>query len=647
MDFFKSQDIARKNTGRLVVFFSLAVIFLIILTNLLVMAVFGYFNIETLSAETTIALFNWEIFLKVGAVVIAVIALGSLYKIKSLSGGGARVAEMMNGELIVDGSGDINKQKILNVVEEMAIASGMPVPPVYLINEPGINAFAAGYSPSDAVIGVTRGAIETLSRDQLQGVVAHEFSHILNGDMRLNIRLIGILHGIMVIGIVGYYMLYSSSHSRRSKNGGGIIFLALGLLVIGYAGTFFGNLIKAGVSRQREYLADASAVQFTRSRDGIAGALKRIGGNVSGSILQNPNSAEISHSLFSQGITTYLSGLFATHPPLNKRIRKIQPDWNGQYDATSAADDQAPVKDEDNSIEYDMNQSGDTIKSPAMTTIAAVLASNAILENIGQPTSSHLEYARQLKDEMPDVLIKAAHEPFAARAVIYFLVLDDDEEIRTKQLQHLEISADSGVYEETIRLVSQVELIKPEYRLPLVEMSLATLRQLTKPQYKLFRGNLVVLIKADGQISLSEWAIQKIVFHHLDAVFSPAFSDKRSRSLHQRKSLAQTGDASSVLLSFLVYSSKQSGQSSQDVFDVAKKELDGLDVMLLAKDKLDLDKLNKALSDLVQLKPLVKPQLLKACAACITADKNITSVEAELFRAIADTLDCPMPPLVV
>ena len=240
MDFFESQDSARRNTGRLILLFGLAVISLILVTNFLVMLIFGFLSTEMTSAGVLTAWqFNWQVFVMVGVLVAAVIILGSLYKIVSLSGGGARVAEMMNGRLLVAGTGDLLEQRLMNVVEEMAIASGTPVPPIYVLEEAGINAFAAGYSPSDAVIGVTRGAIETLNREQLQGVVAHEFSHILHGDMRINIRLIGILHGIMVLGIIGYYLMRGSSFRSRSKDSGGVVMLGLGLLVIGYVGTFF------------------------------------------------------------------------------------------------------------------------------------------------------------------------------------------------------------------------------------------------------------------------------------------------------------------------------------------------------------------------------------------------------------------------
>ena len=335
MDFFRSQDIARRNTVKLVVLFALALLSLIAITNLLVMVMLGMVA-ESLPANVPLLQrIDWHLFLWVSLAIVGVVGFGSLYKIASLSGGGARVAELLQGKLLIPGGSNLSEQKILNVVEEMAIASGTPVPPVYVLEEQGINAFAAGYTPADAVIGITRGAIETLSRDELQGVIAHEFSHILHGDMRLNIRLIGILHGIMVLGIMGYYLLRSTGRTRRSKKGGGeIAVVALGLMVIGYAGTFFGNLIKAAVSRQREFLADASAVQYTRNPDGIADALKRIGGAPQGSVLENPGASEISHALFSNGLRMSFSSLFATHPPLEQRIRRIQPQWDGSFEVT-------------------------------------------------------------------------------------------------------------------------------------------------------------------------------------------------------------------------------------------------------------------------------------------------------------------------
>ena len=641
MNFFKSQDIARKNTRYLVVLFLLAILSLVVLTNLLVIVVFNHLNVNVASTEILNSRFDWNVIIMVSAGVTSIILFGSLYKVLSLSSGGARVAEMLDAELIVEDSGDANKQKILNVVEEMAIASGTPVPPVYLLDEDGINAFAAGYKASDAVIGITRGGIEKLSRDQLQGVIAHEFSHIFNGDMRLNIRLIGILHGITIIGTIGYYMLRSGRHSghRRSRdnNGGGIVFLGLGLMAIGYAGTFFGNLIKSAVSRQREFLADASAVQFTRNPDGIAGALKRIGGDASGSLLENSHTAEISHALFSQGISTYLEDLFATHPPLEERIYKIEPYWDGEYKYAPVEFKQAEAEESEPSGHEQAAKS-----AAILATVATAMETENVTEHVGQPSIEHLDYSHNLIANIPDVLKNAAHEPCGARALIYFMVLDKDPEMRKQQLHHLMAHANPGAYQETVKLNLKIDAIENEYRLPLIDMALSSLRQLSKKQYHLFKENLNILIEMDTKISLFEWIIQKIVTHHLDRVFG-----KKQRMRTKYSSLKKTQNSCATLLSLLCHTGKQHGIDKEHAFDTAKKELDGFDIQLLDKKKLNLNMLNQALDELAHLKPLEKPLLLKACAACITADQMVTIAESELFRAIADTLDCPMPPLVV
>ena len=640
MNFYKSQDEARRNTGRLVVLFSFAVISLILLTNLLVMFVFGYFRFDQASgfnAEQLLQTFDWHAFMVISVAVTVVIILGSLYKTLALAGGGARVAEMLDAELIVYGSNDFHKQRLLNVVEEMAIASGTPVPPVYLLDEDGINAFAAGYKPGDAVIGVTRGAIEKLGREQLQGVIAHEFSHILNGDMKLNIRLIGLLHGILLIGIIGYYILRSTAHSRRSKGSGGAAILGLGLVVIGYAGTFFGNLIKAAVSRQREYLADASAVQFTRNPEGIAGALKRIGGDATGSTIENPSGVQISHALFGEGIKTWLGSLYATHPPLEKRILSIQPNWDGKFDYTQPADTEAVVEQDSESQSAAREQ-----QIATMAAIAAAMTSGSIIDQAGQPTPSHLQYAHQLISSLPAEFTTAVNDPYAARAVIYFMMLDKKEDVYNEQLMHLKSAADTGVYEETMKLVRAGSELRPEYRLPVVDLALPTLHQLSAGQYEQFRANLKTLIEIDNTLSLLEWSISRIVFHHLDPVFIT-----KAGTTPQNLRLKQAGHACAILLSVLVYAGKQQGIDDNQAFDKASAELGDLNITFLPKQEIRLAALNHSLEKLARLKPLEKPRLLKACAMAITADQKITAQEVEVYRAIAAILDCPMPPLVI
>ena len=639
MNFFESQDTAKRNTGKLFLLFSLAVLSLVVVTNLLVMVAFGLLGEEGSSISSMSSLqFDWQIFLMVGVIVTLIVLIGSLYKIGALSGGGARIAEMMSGRLLLAGSGDLGERRVLNVVEEMAIASGTPVPPVYLMEEAGINAFAAGYSPSDAVIGVTRGTIDTLSRDQLQGVIAHEFSHILHGDMRINIRLIGVLHGIMVLGIIGYHLLRGGVHSRRSKGSGGIVFLGLGLMVVGFAGTFFGNLIKAAVSRQREFLADASAVQFTRNPNGIAGALMQIANHAKRSYLNNPNSAEISHALFEEAKVSPLSRLYATHPSLEKRLAAILPAWDGSLDLIRKT---IPEPEADKAIETELS------KRQKMTAIltgaTGVLVTDAVISQVGNPNANHLKYANEIRKQIPPVFLDAAHEPSSARAVIYYLVLTRTDSTRQLQMALLEDGADVGVYQELQTLVaadSNGQRIEPQHRFPLVEIVIASLRQLSSNQYELFRNNFSELIAVDKKMNLLEWTLQKIVFHHLDSVFLKQKPHKLGK-----KDLKSCRTSMSLLLSILAHSNRQKGISTDQAFGCGALKLD-MDLQIVPIASIDFEALNEALAELILLKPLQKPALLKAFAACVTADQEVEPIEAELMRAIAATIDCPMPPII-
>ncbi len=332
-DFFERQDVARRNTKWLVAMFIFAVIGIVGSTFVATALVLGAANEH--------GRFSFEVPLLASAAALGLIVIGSLYKTAQLAAGGTVVAERLGGRRVYPNTIDPVERRLLNIVEEMALASGVPVPPVFLLSrEQGINAFAAGYSPSDAVVSVTRGCAQQLTRDQLQGVVAHEFSHILNGDMRLNLRLIGVLHGILLMGLVGRELLrfgsYSSggNRSRRNDSGAYLLLIGLAFMVIGFLGLFLGNLIKAAASRQREFLADASAVQFTRNPEGIAGALRRIGAAIFGSKLISPRADEASHMYFAEGIST----LFASHPPLRERIRRIDPQWDGKYPPALPAD---------------------------------------------------------------------------------------------------------------------------------------------------------------------------------------------------------------------------------------------------------------------------------------------------------------------
>ena len=641
-DFFERQDIARRNTGRLVLLFVLAVLAIMLSIDLLLAATMGY-----LSRDPATGAIDWSLAGDLQLVGIAVVGTlvvvggGTLFKIAQLRGGGRVIAEELGGRRLNPDTSVPAERQLLNVVEEMAIASGTPAPPVYLLDEEeGINAFAAGFTINDAVIGVTRGAVERLPRDELQGVIAHEFSHILNGDMRLNIRLIGLLNGILIIGILGYFMFrvaaFSGSRHRRSSRDSSplpLMALGAGLMVVGFLGTLFGNLIKAGVSRQREFLADASAVQFTRQPAGIAGALKRIGGFLSGSTVQSPNAPEASHMFFGRA-TSGLSGLFATHPPLAERIRRLEPSWNGQFAEGAPRTDRALAPQPSAAGVAGLAGAEAVNRGAAQSVTSAV-------DHIGQPSTAHLQYAARLVNGLPTAIVGAAHEPYGARALIYALLIDRQTEAREVQIAHLSRAADPGVYKQTLKLLPLIEQLDARVRLPLVDIALPALRALTDAQYQQFKQNVVELVEVDRTIDLFEWSLQRILLHDLEAQqFNVTPGRVRYRKLHRLQPHYE------LLLSTLAYTGHRDEAAAQEAFEQAKRHVELPQARFRRGEECGLEAVDVALTVLEEAAPRIKRQVLQAAAACIAADRKITIAEAELLRAMSASLGCPMPPLL-
>jgi Zn-dependent protease with chaperone function len=637
-DFFERQDVARRNTTRLVVLFVLAVLAIVASIYLLLVVAlsFGAPDAYAPGLDRSIAFDPAVLGLAIAGTLL-VVGGGSLFKIAQLRSGGRVVAEHLGGRLLNPDTTEPFERQVLNVVEEMAIASGMTAPPVYFLDEEdGINAFAAGFTPGDAVIGITRGSAERLTRDELQGVVAHEFSHILNGDMRLNIRLIGLLHGILIIGMLGYFLLrmtaFSGSRVRRSRQGGNplpLVAIGLGLMVVGFFGTFFGNLIKAAVSRQREFLADASAVQFTRDPGGIAGALRKIGGFGQGSAIRSPNAPEASHMFFGRA-TSGFSALFSTHPPLAERIRRVDPSWDGTYPAVTGQAASAPVA----------RPGGRSGFAPASPGGGAVGVDRA-LASIGQPDASHLAYAARLLEALPPALKAAAHESYGARAAVYALLLDARNDPRKVQLEHLGRAADPGVYAEVTRLAPAVAALDVRARLPLVEIALPALRALTELEYRRFRQNVQALVDADQHIDAFEWSLQRILLHDLEAHYGHSTPPGvRYRTLAPLERQAE------LLLSILAHAGHRENGQAERAFHEARNRLGLAGMRLRPREEGRLDALDRALADLELAAPGVKKQVLDAAVACITADRQVTAAETELLRAVSTSLGCPMPPIV-
>lgn len=641
-DFFERQDIARRNTTRLVILFALAVLAIMASVDLLLAATMGYLARDPASgaADWTLAADPRLLALAVGGTLI-VVGGGSLFKIAQLRGGGRVVAEQLGGRRLNPDTTVPSERQLLNVVEEMAIASGTAVPPVYLLDqEAGINAFAAGFAPDTAVIGVTRGAAEQLTRDELQGVMAHEFSHILNGDMRLNVRLIGLLHGILIIGILGYFILRSTAFSgyrrQRSKQEGSqlpILALGAGLMAVGFFGTFFGNLIKAAVSRQREFLADASAVQFTRQPAGLAGALKKIGGLASGSAIQSPNAPEASHLFFGRA-TRGLSGLFSTHPPLAARVRRLDPSWAGDFPAV------APALDGGAALRTAVPGGAALAQGGVAATGVRAGVAHAI-DHVGQPGDAHIRYAAGLIGRLPPAVVRAAHEPHGARAVVYALLLDRKTGHREAQIAYLSAAADPGVYEETLRIARAVEQLDVRARLPLLDLAMPALRGLTPAQYARFRRNVNELVQADDAIDAFEWSLHRILLHELEA-FHANIPPARVRY----HTLAPVQAQCELVLSVLARAGQRDAAAADEAFEHGRRSLNLPRGHARRAEGNGLAALDDALTALDEAAPRVKRQILQAAVACITADDTVTATEAELLRALSASLGCPMPPLL-
>ncbi len=649
MDFFARQDQAHRRTRWLVFYFVSAVVLMIVA----IYAVVAYiYLVLPQQRRGDYGEVTWDVWLHPGllllvaAGVLLVVGAGSLYKTLELRSGGETVALMLGGRRVIPNSDDPLERRLLNIVEEIAIASGIAVPPVYVLDqEQGINAFAAGWDPNEAVVAVNRGTLEFLSRDELQGVIAHEFSHILNGDMRLNIRLIGLLNGILLVGMVGYYVMRSAwfggRRRRRSsdKGSGGIVLVGLAVFIIGSIGLLFGRLIKAAVSREREYLADASAVQFTRNPHGIGGALKKIGGLSHGSAVGNPNAPTASHMFFASALLHFNSGLFATHPPLVKRIQALDPQFDGTF---------PPVQ----------RLPASTTPAPAHKTASRDLPiPRAILPGMGQaipiepvtllaaagnPSPKHLARSRELIDSLPEQLATAARQPFAARAVAYVLLLDDDAHIRRRQLEFIESLDGTETRRETEQLVPHRESLAPQHFLPLMEILQGTLRELSPPQFQQFRRTVRKLVNADQRRTLFEFILEQMLVKKLARSFEPG----RPRQVRYRAMRPLLPDMT-VLLSALAHVGHSDSTAAAEAYRAAAAQLaDDLPAELLPPEQCSVEDLGKALARLEEATPIIKQRFLSAAISTVLADKKVEPAEAELLRAVSDAVDVPLPPMI-
>lgn len=637
VNFFARQAETRRLSRRLVFLFAFAVIVVVAAVDLVVFSLLASVGRDTqgFALPTT----DW-LAAHPGAValttltVLGVIGLSSLYKTSALSGGGGVVARSLGGVRVSADTTDPHERRLLNVVEEMAIASGVPTPEVYLLEqESGVNAFAAGHNPANAVVAVTRGALNALNRAELQGVIAHEFSHILNGDMRLNVRLMGLLFGLLVIAIIARTVLRFAPRGRSSKKGGGvaaIMLAAAAILAIGYVGLFFGRLIQAAVSRHRESLADASAVQFTRDPSGLRGALVKIAAMGAGSRIANPEGEEVAHMLFASGMRR----LFATHPPLLTRLKAIDPRFDVR-EIEKAHARLAVAAIEESAARETLRPTAQTIDSP-VNSPSTQLAAAAQL--VGNPGIEHMQLARQIRRSLPEPLLAAGAHAVSARAVLLALALDSDADVRARQQRFIAQQLGAELLGKMESLQSHVDALAPEQRMPALLRTFPGLRQLTREERIQLMSMLNGLLQREGRVSLLSYVLRKLAHVQLRDETDPA---ARARQLPLNAVQADV----QVLFSVLAHHGHQDQSAARRAYEIGTHHLYPRERPAYAPPVNWAGPLDGALSRLDRLALPAKKQLVEALVKTVIHDQQTTLGEAELLRAVCATLHCPLPPL--
>ncbi len=643
MNFFVHQDRARRQTRRMLVMFAIAVALIVAAIDGVVVMVFGNGAHAGPGAGGLFA---------TSLCVVAVICLGSMYRIATLRGGGSTVALQLGGRPVPNDTADFAYRRLRNVVEELAIAAGVPVPEIFVLEEESaINAFAAGYAPTDAAITVTRGALDKLTRAELQGVIGHEFSHVLNGDMRLNIRLIGVVFGIVVIATVGRKIAEVTARSRGRNSAGPALF-GLALFAVGYIGVIFARMIKASISRQREFLADASAVQFTRQTEGIAGALKKIGGLAEGSKLASGETEEVAHMLFGDGVG--YSALFATHPPLGQRIRRLDPSFREEQLAAIAKKWSQPVRVEGSLREgADVSISGlapsdawleDAQDSRGVLPLAGAelrLSAAGVAGQVGNPGSDDRVMARDLNATIPLPLREAASQSAQAMPLVLAMVIGDDAAVHLRQLDLIAVRYDDSTRELVGSLARMVADLHPMQRLPLAALAFPALRRRPRPQLDGFLAVLRELIGVDGKVSLAEYCLAKLVGLQVMDALNPA-----SALVIGRIKLPEVEGSVRDLLAIVAMHGQDDAVAAARAYALGLNEVLPGATIAYAPPSEWSSALDRALPKLDRLAPAGKELVVRGLTCAVAADGMVSVAESELLRTICAALHCPLPPLL-
>jgi len=627
MDLFARQELVRRRSRRLLLLFALAVLGIVAAVNLLVWLFAG----QVVASEGRAAI---PLFAFTTAATLLLIGGASLYRSMSLRKGGGAVAVSLGGTPVPADTQAPDLRRLRNVVEEMAIAAGASMPQVFVLeDEPGINAFAAGFGGADAAIAVTRGALDRLNRAELQGVVAHEFGHILNGDIRLNLRLVGLLFGIVMLGIVGRHLLAVRTRRAAGRGVAGVMLFGVALLLIGGIGQFCARLIKAGISRQREFLADASALQYTRDPEGLVGAFLKIAGVPEKGRMQAPEAEEISHMLFADGIG--FSGWMATHPPLLARIQALRPGFKpAQFEKALDRQHLPPPSglDEDHARALAVVPPLPSEQTPFR------VSPPAVGEGLGAWQPADLERAVAIVAAIPEVLDRAARDRDEAMPLLFGLLFSPEPQVGQKQRFELKARMGARMDGQAADYAERVHGLHAALRLPLAMLAVSTLKRRAAGDIEAIADVCVALAHADGRISLKEYGLALLLRAELAEVIDPARAWRRpQRKLHEVEAEAVQ------LLAALAHAGHAQPADAQRAFMVGLRHLLPQSAARYAPPIQGVAALDEVWPKLDALLPKGKLLLIEALVASAAHDGQLTIPEAELLRIVCAVLHAPLP----
>ena len=636
MDFFAQQERARRNSRRLIGWYLLAAVSVLASYCVVAALVYAFWAIYAGLPLRGDAPLEWhglfrtyfaalvrvpvQVYAWVGGVVGAFILGVSAYRMWQLSEGGPAIAELLGARYVESGRCTPSERRLLNVVEEMAIASGIALPPVYMLDrDPAINALVAGYSPNEAVIIVTQG-VHQLSRDELQGVMGHEFSHILNGDMALNLRLVGLLAGLSRLGEIGERMVFWAAEQnkglRREDRGGGAVEAWFGAIIafIAFPGTFAAEAIKGAISRERELLADAASVQFTRNPDALAGALDSILALRATTMVQALHAAEFSHMFFATAVGRWWG--FPSHPPILERIQRAHPRF---------------MRDD-----YRATRHGIRKQFAVLDGLGNIVKTTAAIATVGQPASHHVDYATRLLAQLPTRLREALRRPDEAELAMFALALDQDKSDKAVELELLASRRGPEIKNKVAEMRIYTDTLARHHMLTLADLAVPAIKEQPQKARDAFLADLSAMVEADRRMTLREFVLVTLLRQRL----------REGAGQPIRTRFGKVEELSSdihAIVSLIAHSTKGNPQTPFEK---------GAAVLRLGwqapvpMDKLNAVQVGDALERLRHLAPFAKPGVLKACFETAAADGVLRLAEAELVRMVAATLDCPVPPLL-